>query len=235
MIIGWWSFTLHGKTSKHAALVFLIYLFLNPRRCGHCKALAPEWEKAAARLAPEGVKLGALDATVHTSLAQKYGIKGFPTIKVFPAGPKSTPQEYQGPRQAEGIVEYALQGLEAAGVPIQINQITDKSVFDNSCSGSGAKLCAVVFLPHILDSGANGRNGYLSMFQDIAKAFRKMPISFVWTEANAQPALESALNINGNFPTVAVVSLEKNVYAVLKVSWSQKNIQAFLSGALNGR
>jgi hypothetical protein len=36
-----------------------------------------------------GIKLGAVDATAHASLAQKYGVKGYPTIKVFSAGPKS--------------------------------------------------------------------------------------------------------------------------------------------------
>lgn len=36
-----------------------------------------------------GVKLGAVDATVSANLAQKYGVKGYPSIKVFPAGPKS--------------------------------------------------------------------------------------------------------------------------------------------------
>lgn len=57
--------------------------------CGHCKNLAPHWKKAATELKSSGVKLGALDATAATNLAQKYGIKGFPTIKIFPAGPKT--------------------------------------------------------------------------------------------------------------------------------------------------
>lgn len=202
--------------------------------CGHCKQLAPEWEKAANRLAPEGVKLGAVDATVHTNLASKYGIKGFPTIKLFGAGPKGAPVDYQGARDSDAISEYALQTLDAAGAPVQIRELTSASIFEESCSGKNAKLCAVIFLPHILDSGAKGRNDYLDMFQEIAKSLRKMPLAYVWTEANAQPELENALSINGNFPTVAVLSLEKNIYAVNKLSWSKKNIQTFLNGAISG-
>eukprot|EP00349_Pseudokeronopsis_sp_Brazil_P003227 CAMPEP_0202962658 /NCGR_PEP_ID=MMETSP1396-20130829/6760_1 /ASSEMBLY_ACC=CAM_ASM_000872 /TAXON_ID= /ORGANISM="Pseudokeronopsis sp., Strain Brazil" /LENGTH=446 /DNA_ID=CAMNT_0049683389 /DNA_START=41 /DNA_END=1381 /DNA_ORIENTATION=- len=206
--------------------------------CGHCKALAPEWEKAASRLASEGVKLGAVDATVHTNLAQTYGIRGFPTIKVFGAGPKSQPVDYNGPREADGIVQYALESLEASGAPVSLTEITSQKQFSSVCNPSGgsgpAKLCAVLFLPHILDTGAAKRKEYLEMFQEVAKSFRKMPLSFVWTEANAQPALESALSINGNFPTVSVLSMEKNIYSVLRLSWSKKNVQSFLQGILSG-
>jgi protein disulfide-isomerase A6 len=79
--------------------------------CGHCKTLAPEWEEAAQKLSGN-VKLGMVDATVHESIAQTYQIKGFPTIKLFPAGPKKTPQDYQGPRDAQGIVEYGKFGFQ---------------------------------------------------------------------------------------------------------------------------
>merc|ERR1712224_248118 len=92
----------------------------------------------------------------------------------------------------------------------------------------------MLFLPHILDSGASGRNSYLDTFKEIAAEFRKMPIAFAWTEANAQPALENALSINGNFPTLAMVSVEKSAFAVPKVSWSKKNLQAFMQGVLSG-
>ena len=86
--------------------------------CGHCKNLAPEWEEAAQRLAGS-VKLGAVDATENGQLAQKYGVQGYPTIKLFPAGKKSgKPKDYQGPRDAAGIIEYGLRTLDEAGVPI---------------------------------------------------------------------------------------------------------------------
>eukprot|EP01035_Chromulina_nebulosa_P037062 gene37062-50004_t len=73
------------------------------------------------------------------------------------------------------------------------------------------KLTTLLFLPHILDSGAEGRNKYLETFADVAKGFRKMPFTFAWTEGTAQPDLEAALNINGNFPTLAILSMDKKV------------------------
>ncbi len=203
--------------------------------CGHCKQLAPEWEKAATRLAGDGVKVGAIDATVHTQLAQRYGIKGFPTIKLFPAGPKSAPQDYNGAREADAIVDFALSTMEASGAPVPINQLVNSNGFNDACAGQSAKLCVILFLPHILDTGAAGRQEHLTMFQEIATGFRKMPFSFIWTEGAAQQSLEDALSINNNYPNIAVVSLEKGVFAVPKMSWSKKNIQAFLNGVLSGR
>ncbi|CAL5342353.1 unnamed protein product [Camellia sinensis] len=78
--------------------------------CGHCQALTPTWEKAATVL--KGVAtVAALDADAHQSLAQEYGIKGFPTIKVFVPG--KPPVDYQGARDVKPIAEYALQQVKA--------------------------------------------------------------------------------------------------------------------------
>mmetsp|Transcript_31226 Transcript_31226/g.42436 ORF Transcript_31226/g.42436 Transcript_31226/m.42436 type:complete len:133 (+) Transcript_31226:397-795(+) len=57
--------------------------------CGHCKALEPEWNSAASQLKGQ-VKFAKVDATEEAGLAQRFGVKGYPTIKVFDYGlPKS--------------------------------------------------------------------------------------------------------------------------------------------------
>ncbi|XP_064383274.1 protein disulfide-isomerase A6 homolog [Halichondria panicea] len=79
--------------------------------CGHCQSLAPEFKKASNAL--KGiVRLGAVNADEHKQLGGQYGVKGFPTIKIFGSNKKS-PSDYNGARSAEGFVS---EGLSAARV-----------------------------------------------------------------------------------------------------------------------
>jgi protein disulfide-isomerase A6 len=78
--------------------------------CGHCKNLAPDWKKAATAL--KGVvHVGAVDMTAHQSVGAPYGIRGFPTIKIFGSN-KKQPQDYNGQRSAQAIVDEALRQVK---------------------------------------------------------------------------------------------------------------------------
>ena len=54
--------------------------------CGHCKNLAPEWAKAATSLKGK-VKVAAVDATVHTVIANRFGVGSL--VKTSPVRPSA--------------------------------------------------------------------------------------------------------------------------------------------------
>lgn len=88
------------ETIKNKALIMVE--FFAPW-CGHCKALAPEYEKAATELKEIDVTLAKVDCTAETDICNSQDVKGFPTLKIFRNG---TPSEYQKARKADEIVAY---------------------------------------------------------------------------------------------------------------------------------
>ncbi|XP_068659766.1 protein disulfide-isomerase like 2-1-like [Aristolochia californica] len=74
--------------------------------CGHCKKLAPEYEKVAMGFKKsKSVLIGKVDCDDQKNLCSKNGVTGYPTIKWFTA--KSLePKKYEGARTAEALVEF---------------------------------------------------------------------------------------------------------------------------------
>ncbi|XP_031273106.1 protein disulfide-isomerase-like [Pistacia vera] len=103
---------------------FIVVEFYAPW-CGHCKSLAPEYEKAASILSSHDppIVLAKVDANeeANKDLATKFEIKGFPTLKILRDGGKSV-QEYKGPRDAEGIVAYLKKQSGPASTEIKTTE-----------------------------------------------------------------------------------------------------------------
>ncbi|KAJ3607014.1 hypothetical protein NHX12_026529 [Muraenolepis orangiensis] len=194
--------------------------------CGHCKTLEPEWAAAASAVQEQTkgkVRLGAVDATVHQGVSGRYGVRGFPTIKIFRKGEE--PEDYQGGRTRADIITRAL------------DLFTDNILSEDTLKTCvNSQLCVIAVLPHILDTGASGRNGYLEVVMKLADKYKKKMWGWLWAEGGAQMELETALGIGGfGYPAMAAINARKMKYALLKGSFSETGIHEFLRDLSMGR
>ncbi len=73
--------------------------------CGHCKSMAPAWEQLAEELKDvSGLVIADFDATANE--AEGVDVQGFPTLKFYPKGAKSSPLDFDGGRDLEGFKNY---------------------------------------------------------------------------------------------------------------------------------
>ncbi|XP_053594639.1 protein disulfide-isomerase TMX3 [Microplitis demolitor] len=90
--------------------------------CAHCKRLDPVWAHVAQHLYATSIKVGRVDCTRFTNVAQNFKIRGFPTILFLKGDQHFT---YNGDRTKEEIVKFALR---LSGPPVQ--EITKRQSFD---------------------------------------------------------------------------------------------------------
>ena len=136
--------------------------------CGHCKALAPNYEAAAKRLAADNspAVLASVDCTVEKDLCSQYGVKGFPTLKLFRAS-TSNPTDYTGGRTADDIYNFISKQTQPAYVQL--------SGDDSEWWGKTGVRVVGVFpsadsedAKAFLDTAAQLRNDYLFAITDSA-------------------------------------------------------------------
>ncbi|XP_063691371.1 protein disulfide-isomerase A6 homolog [Bolinopsis microptera] len=201
--------------------------------CGHCKKLAPEWASAATSLKGK-VKLGAVDATQFGDLAQRYGVKGYPTIKYFPAGAKLDAEEYDGGRTAGDIVSWAEAKLEVFAEPPEIRELLNDEMFAEECREKG--ICLISILPDILDTGAEGRNNYLTTLKELGDKYKKRKWGWAWSFAGEQDKLEAAIEVGGaGYPTIVALNIKKNAVLHHRGGFSKDSINEFLQYVIAGR
>lgn len=121
--------------------------------CGYCKQLAPEFTKAADLLneTHPNIKLAQIDCVEEAELCQQHGIRGYPTLKVI-RGAYQQPSDYEGPRSAEGIVEYMI---EESRPPVKL--FADITEFEDVTSYT-TKPVVVQFLPSAVHESAEAQN-----------------------------------------------------------------------------
>ncbi|KAL4859144.1 ABC transporter G family member 9 [Chlorella vulgaris] len=86
--------------------------------CGHCKSLVPQYSELGQQVAADPklknrVLIAKVDADAHRELGEKFGVRGFPTIKWFPRGKASAPEDYNGGRTAADFLKFINEKIAA--------------------------------------------------------------------------------------------------------------------------
>lgn len=92
--------------------------------------MAPEYEKAATALEKQGssIKLGKVDATIESTLAEEYGVRGYPTLKFFRSGNEI---EYNGGRTSDEIIAWVTKKTGPAAAEVKSVDDAEALIKDN--------------------------------------------------------------------------------------------------------
>ena len=140
--------------------------------CGHCKSLAPEYAKAAQRLAKNDppVHIGKVDATENSNLAQKYGVQGYPTLKYFVSG---EPTEYTGGRTEDSIYSYVIKKIRPSVTVLEAGCNLEKHLAESKVNvllfGQPGSHEAEVF--EKVSKSVDGVNFFLATSSDVASKY----------------------------------------------------------------
>lgn len=151
------------KIKEHSVILVEFYA----PWCGHCKKLVPEYEKAADRLRQNDppLSLAKVDCTAETATCSEFGVSGYPTLKIFKNGEFS--KDYQGPRDADGIVKTIAKEAGPAAKELKTNED-----FENFISRQGG---SVVGFFEDSDSKA------ASTFQKVADSYEDLRFAYTYS------------------------------------------------------
>lgn len=234
--------------SKHK---FIVVEFYAPW-CGHCKKLAPEYEKAASVLSSHEppIVLAKVDASeeVNKEIASEQDIKGFPTLKIFRDGGKAV-QEYKGPRDADGIVAYLkkqsgpasaeIKSVEDAASVIDDKKIVVVGVFPKlsgeeyeNYTALAEKLRSEYDFGHTLDAKLLPR-GESSVAGPVVRLFKPFDELFVDFKDFHVDALEKFVE-ESSIPIVTLFNNDPNNHPFVIKFFNSPNAKAMLFLNLSG-
>ncbi|KAF8564118.1 hypothetical protein P879_11900 [Paragonimus westermani] len=126
--------------------------------CGHCKKLKPSFIAAGKRLAAmtDNIALALVDCTAQEGICGEFGVKGYPTIKLFKDGKHV--HDFDGARDEEGIVNYMLKRSK----PV-LHELSDAKQLADMLESPGAGKQPVI-VAYIESS----RKGWLESFKELA-------------------------------------------------------------------
>nr|UZC53371.1 petunia protein disulfide isomerase-1 [Petunia x hybrida] len=224
---------------------FIVVEFYAPW-CGHCKKLAPEFEKAAQILSQNDppVVLAKVDANEEQNkiLASEFDVRGFPTIKILRYG-GSVVQDFKGPREADGIVSYLkkqsgpasteIKSAEDASTFVDLSKIIIVGVFPEfsgekyeNFTALAERLRSDYDFGHTLDAKLLPR-GDSSVSGPVVRLFKPFDELFVDFQEFDVDALANLVE-EASTPTVTLFNKDPNNHPFVIKFFNSKNAKAML-------
>ena len=167
---GFWGVEEDGEVAVLTNDNFEDFLKANPRVfvkfyapwCGHCKAMIPAYTELAQHYkgveGDEHVAIAKVDATVHNELATKFGVQGFPTLKLFVNG---EPIDYSsGARDKDAMLSWLKKKSGPASSLV--------STAEELAAAQGENVAVLMLLPE-------GEEDNLKAFFGVAHGFEAIP------------------------------------------------------------
>ena len=202
------NFSQVKNTSKELYMV----MFYAPW-CGHCKSLKPKYEQAARNNSNSLIKFARINCDEHKSSCGSYQIQGYPTLKVFLPGGKV--EDYNGGRDEASLLSVAESFAKKMVPPKPLAFLENHAKFEEYCINDGG-ICLIAFLPHVMDTGLDGRNKYKKTLKELHRKHTSKPIKFLWAQAGDQFGFEEKLNLGFGYPAVVAISHKRKMYGVMR-------------------
>jgi len=118
--------------------------------------------------------------------------------------------------------------------PDRVMQLINDAEFRENCEH---RTCVLGFLPHILDGGAEARNGFLKTLESVFKKAKGdgQPVGFMWLQGGDQFEIEEKMSLQFGFPAVVAVNIKKERYGIHRGTFDNDAVKGFLSSMMVGR
>ncbi|XP_003384600.1 PREDICTED: protein disulfide isomerase-like 2-1 [Amphimedon queenslandica] len=168
--------------------------------CGHCKRLAPEYEKlGAAYEGSNDVVIAKVDADADRTLGGRFGVRGFPTLKFFPKG-STTPEDYNGGRSADDFIKFINEKTGSnAGIKTPPSDVVvlDPSNFDSVALNKDKDVLVEFYAPWCGHCKA-----LIPVYEEVATTFKNDENCIVANvDADGHRSLGTKYGVSG-FPTI---------------------------------
>jgi protein disulfide-isomerase-like protein len=177
--------------------------------CGHCKRMTPTWEALAesTELAEADKHIAKVDCTVENALCERFGVTGFPTLKVISAGKL---YDYNGERTEESLKSFITSVFETTDSkpapkkavpregPSDVIEITPENFEAKIGSGTGTPWLLKLYAPW-----CGHCKSMAPAYEELATAL-KGEVNVAEADCDKHNALGRRFNIRG-FPTVVLV------------------------------